>query len=44
MNQLFNDLVIQGEPIGAEALQQRMSQAGLSENELSRALIETREE
>ena len=41
---LFATLSIQGAPIGAQALQQRMSQAGLSPNELSRGIIEAREE
>lgn len=44
INHLFAALSIQGVPIGAEALQQRMSQAGLTPNELSRGPIEAREE
>jgi hypothetical protein len=44
INELFTILSIQGEPIGIETLQQRMSQAGLGENELSRDLIEARDE
>ncbi|MBN1889263.1 MAG: hypothetical protein JW850_14815 [Thermoflexales bacterium] len=41
---LFAALSIQGAPIGAQALQQRMSQLDLSPNELSRGIIEAREE
>ena len=41
---LFASLCIQGVPLGAEALQQRMNQAGLAPNELSRSLVEAREE
>ena len=44
MNVLFAALSIKGVPIGAEALQQRMGQADLTPNELSRSLIEAREE
>jgi hypothetical protein len=43
-NGLFAALSIKGIPIGVEALQQRMGQAGLAPNELSRSLIEAREE
>jgi len=41
---LFVTLSIQGVPLGAEVLQQRMGQAGLAPNELSRDLIKAREE
>ena len=41
---LFAALSIQGVPIGAQLLQQRMGQAGLTANELSRSLVEAREE
>jgi hypothetical protein len=41
---LFATLSIQGVPMGAQLLQQRMGQAGLTPNELSRSLIEAREE
>jgi len=44
VNALFATLSIQGAPIGAEALQQSMNQAGLVPNELSRSLVEAREE
>jgi len=44
MNELFQSLAIQAESIGPEALQVRMSQAGLADNELSQSLIEAREE
>jgi hypothetical protein len=44
INSLFEALSIRRAPIGAQALQQRMSQAGLAPNELSRSLIEAREE
>lgn len=41
---LFAALSIQGVPMGAKLLQQRMGQAGLTPNELSRSLVEAREE
>jgi len=41
---LFAALSIQGVPMGAQLLQQRMRQAGLTPNELSRSLVEAREE
>lgn len=41
---LFATLTIQGLPMGAKVLQQRMSQAGLTPNELSRSLVEARED
>jgi len=41
---LFAGLSIQGAPMGAEVLQQRMNQAGLVPNELSQSLVEAREE
>ena len=41
---LFAALSIQGVPMGVQLLQQRMGQAGLTPNELSRSLIEAREE
>ena len=44
MAKLFETLSITGEPIAAEALQQMMGQANLRPNELSRGLIEAREE
>lgn len=42
--QLLSDLDIQGNPIGAEALQQKMRKAKLEPNELSQAIIAMREE
>ncbi|MDI6792213.1 MAG: antitoxin family protein [bacterium] len=41
---LFADLSIQGVPVGVDVLQQRMSEADLIPNELSRAIVEAREE
>ena len=41
---LHADLNIRGKLIGAEALQQRMREAGLAHNELSQTIIATREE
>jgi hypothetical protein len=41
---LFAALSIQGVPMGAQLLQQRMAQTGLTPNELSRSLVEAREE
>ena len=41
---LFTALSIQGAPMGIQALQCRMSQAGLAQDELSRSLVEAREE
>jgi hypothetical protein len=43
-NDLFAALSIRGSPIGAEALQQQMAQADLDEDELSKGIIEAREE
>jgi hypothetical protein len=43
-NQLFTSLSITSRPISPQTLQQRMSQSGLSHNELSRDIVETREE
>ncbi|MBM4048844.1 MAG: hypothetical protein FJ279_27400 [Planctomycetes bacterium] len=37
-------LPIQGTPVGAKLLQQKMAQAGLLPNELSRGLVAAREE
>jgi predicted transcriptional regulator len=44
MNSLFAELHIEGQPIGAEKLQELMEKAGLEPNELSRDLIKAREE
>lgn len=44
MDLLFETLSIQGEPIGALALQEKMSQIGLDPDELSRGIIKAREE
>jgi len=44
INGLFETLSIQGVPIGAEALQAKMAQAGLTSNELSRGIVSSREE
>ena len=44
LNDLFAALSIQGSAIGAEALQQQMAQTHLDENELSKGIIEAREE
>jgi len=41
---LFVALSIQGLPVGTKVLQQRMGQIGLTPNELSRSLVEAREE
>ncbi|MCD6335751.1 MAG: hypothetical protein J7M27_10545 [Candidatus Latescibacteria bacterium] len=41
---LFTALSIQGAPMGARVLQQRMDQVGLIPDELSRSLVEAREE
>jgi hypothetical protein len=41
---LLAHLNIKGEPIGAEALQQEMHEAGLEHNELSQTIIAMREE
>jgi len=41
---LFAALSIRGVPLGAQMLQQRMAQASLTPNELSRSLVEAREE
>lgn len=40
---LLANLDIKGEPIGAEALQQRMHQVGLEPNELSQTIIAMRD-
>ncbi len=44
MDMLFETLSIQAEPIGALELQKKMSQIGLDPDELSRGIIEAREE
>ena len=44
MRQFLLKLSIKGEPIGHEALQKQMGEAGLEENELSRSIIAAREE
>ena len=44
MRKLFEALSIQGESIGAIALQKRMSQSDLTTNELSQSIIAMREE
>ena len=44
INKFFISLAIQGGPIGAQALQQRMAVSGLANNELSRDIVATREE
>jgi len=41
---LFRTLSIRGGPIGVEVLQKEMERAGLTPNELSRAIVEAREE
>ncbi len=41
---LFEALSIKGTPIGVKELQHKLAEAGLHRNELSRALIEAREE
>ena len=42
--QLLSDLDVQGKPIGAEVLQQKMRKARLEPNELSQTIIAMREE
>jgi hypothetical protein len=44
MDRLFQTLSIQGEPIGVEALRQIMKKENLDQNELSRSIIEARDE
>jgi hypothetical protein len=44
MDKLFQTLSIQGEPIGVEALRQMMKNENLDQNELSRSIIEARDE
>jgi hypothetical protein len=44
MRQFLLKLSIEGEPIGYEALQEQMREAGLEENELSQSIIAAREE
>ena len=44
INGLFEKLSIQGMPIGAEALQAKMAQSGLTSNELSQGIVSAREE
>ena len=44
INQLFTSLSITSMPIGSQTLQQRISQSGLSQDELSRGIVEAREE
>ena len=41
---LFATWSIHGAPVGYQSLQQNMAQAGLETNELSRSIIEAREE
>lgn len=41
---MYQQVDIQGQPIGAEALQQKMREAGLDKNELSQSIIAMREE
>ena len=43
INSLVEKLSIQGVPIGAETLQAKMAQAGLTSNELSRGIVSARE-
>lgn len=44
MRQFLLKLSIEEEPIGYEALQEQMREAGLEENELSQSIIAAREE
>jgi hypothetical protein len=44
MRQFLLKLSIEGEPIGYEALQEQMREAGLEENELSQSIIAARNE
>ena len=44
IDQLFTSLSITSIPIGYQTLQQQMSQSGLNHNELSRDILEAREE
>jgi hypothetical protein len=44
MRQFLLKLSIEDEPIGFEALQEQMREAGLEENELSHSIIAAREE
>lgn len=44
MQELFRILSVEGEPIGIEELQKQMREANLNSNELSRGIIEAREE
>ena len=44
MRHMFLKFSIQGEPVGAEVLQERMRGAVLSSNELSQSIIVAREE
>ena len=44
MKEVFEALGIQGAPIGVQALRVEMARAGLAPNELSRGIIDAREE
>ncbi len=44
IDSVFAMLSIQGRPEGTESLQQRMAQTGLEQDELSRGIVEAREE
>jgi len=44
IKELFATLSIQGVPMGAKVLQRRMGRVSLTPNELSRGLVEAREE
>ncbi|MEM7535439.1 MAG: hypothetical protein AAF639_24900 [Chloroflexota bacterium] len=44
MDELFGSLLLDIQPVGSEALQQQMRKAKLQPNELSRSIIEAREE
>ena len=44
MDELFKTLSIQGQPIGVAALRQMMKVENLEQNELSRSIIEARDE
>ncbi|MCC6443502.1 MAG: hypothetical protein IT210_08600 [Armatimonadetes bacterium] len=44
IKELFEKLSIEGAPIPAEQLQRMMADSGLEQNELSRGIIEAREE
>ena len=44
INKFFLSLAIQGDPTGAQTLQQRMALSGLANNELYRDIVAAREE